>query len=66
MLKVKIGLFAALLVGIGAVMLLNEISIGLYPPAGVFPDGRMRSFHPADVRSCMGARGARCDWGPDQ
>ena len=31
MLKVKIGLFAALLVGIGAVMLLNEIGIGLYP-----------------------------------
>jgi hypothetical protein len=56
MLKVKIGLFAALLVGIGAVMLLNEIGIGLYPPAGVFPDGKVRSFHPADVRSCMGVR----------
>jgi len=52
----KFSLLAALLAGLAAVMLVNEIGISRYPPAGQFPDGMIRGFHPADVRSCMGAR----------
>ena len=44
---VKRGLFAALLVGIGAVGLINEIGISRYPPAGMFPDGAVRGFFAA-------------------
>jgi|SRR5581483_7352142 len=54
--KVRVSLLAALLVGIAAVTLINEIGISRYPPAGVFPDGAVRGFFPSDVRSCMGAR----------
>ncbi len=52
----KISLLAALLAGLVAVMLINEIGISRYPPAGRFADGMIRGFYPADVRSCMGAR----------
>jgi len=54
--KAKISLLAALLAGLAAVMLINEIGISRYPPAGRFADGMIRGFYPADVRSCMGAR----------
>jgi hypothetical protein len=54
--KVRISLLAALLVGIAAVTLINEIGISRYPPTGVFSDGAVRGFFPDDVRSCMGAR----------
>jgi hypothetical protein len=52
----KVLFLGALLVGLGAVMLINEIGISRYPPAGRFPDGMIRGFYPTDVRSCMGAR----------
>ena len=52
----RIGLLAALLAGLFAVMLINEIGISRYPPAGRFADGVVRGLYPADVRSCMGAR----------
>jgi hypothetical protein len=51
----KLGLFATLLVGIGAVMLVDEIGIGRYPPAATLADRRLLRFNPTDVRSCMGA-----------
>ena len=54
--KAKIGLFVALLAGLASVTLINEIGIGRHPPAGRFADGAVHGFHPADVRSCMGAR----------
>ena len=54
--EAKIGLLVALLVGLGAIMLINEIGISRYPPAGRFADGIIRGFYPSDVRSCMGAR----------
>ena len=54
--RVKIGLLVALLFGLSAVMLIDEIGIGGYPPVGRFDDGTLRAFHPPDVRSCMGAR----------
>ena len=50
----KISLLAALLAGLVAVMLINEIGISRYPPAGRFADGMIRGFYPSDVRSCMG------------
>ena len=53
---VKLGLFATLLVGIGTVVLVDEIGIGRYPPAATLADGRSLRFHATDVRSCMGAR----------
>jgi hypothetical protein len=54
--KARMILLVALLVGLAAATLINEIGISRYPPAGVFPDGAMRGFYPSDVRSCMGAR----------
>jgi hypothetical protein len=54
--KARIGLLVALCVGLGGVMLINEIGISRYPPAGRFSDGMVRGFYPTDVRSCMGAR----------
>src|SRR5262245_32658370 len=54
--KVKISLLVALLVGLATVMLINEIGISRYPPAGLFPDGTVRGFYPGDLRFCMGAR----------
>ncbi len=53
---VKVGLFASLLVGIGAVTLVNEMGIGRYPPVATLADGRLLRFDPTDVRFCMGAR----------
>ena len=54
--RANIGLLVALLAGLAGVSLINEMSISRYPPSGLFPDGTMRRFHPADVRACMGAR----------
>jgi hypothetical protein len=45
--KAKIGLLVALLVGLTAVMVINEVGIGRYPPTGQFPDGTTRGFYPA-------------------
>ncbi len=56
MLNTKALFLGALLAGLAVVMLINEIGISRYPPAGQFPDGVIRGFYPADVRSCMGAR----------
>ena len=52
--KAKISLLAALFAGLVAVMLINEIGISRYPPAGRFADGMIRGFYPSDVRSRMG------------
>jgi len=49
-----IHLLATLLAGPIAVMLIHEIGISRHAPAGRFPDGMIRGFYPADVRSCMG------------
>jgi hypothetical protein len=61
----KISLLVALLAGLVTVMLINEIGISRYPPAGRFADGMT-----PEVLSLFaflhGRPRARRDWRPDQ
>jgi hypothetical protein len=54
--RFKVLTLALLLATMGTVALVDEVAIGWYPPVGYAPDGRVLSYAPGDIRSCMATR----------